>query len=101
MLIWCFLKQRLKCFFSVIKYCQLELPYLYLLTATNNKEFTGKILLTLFCAESSEKNILGCRCTIFHELKSVVKAKITLNNSQVSELLEELQSNQVKIPLMN
>ena len=27
-----------------------------LLTATNNKEFTGKSLLTLFCAESREKN---------------------------------------------
>ena len=84
MFIWCFLKKLLKCFFSVIKYCQLELPYLYLLTATNNKEFTGKILLTLFCAESSEKNILGW-CTIFHELKSVVKAKIARNNLQVSE----------------
>ena len=62
----------------MIKYCYLELPYLYL-TATNNKEFTGKILLTLFCAESSEKNILGW-CTIFHELKSAVKAKIAQNN---------------------
>ena len=28
-----------------------------LLTATNNKEFTGKSLLTSFCAESSEKKI--------------------------------------------
>ena len=27
------------------------------LTATNNKEFTGKSSLTLFCAESSEKKI--------------------------------------------
>ena len=44
----------------------------------------GKILLTLFCAESSEKTILGW-CAIFHELKSVVKAKIAHNNSQVSE----------------
>ena len=26
-------------------------------TATNNKEFTGKSSLTLFCAESSEKKI--------------------------------------------
>ena len=41
----------------------------------NNKEFTGKILLTLFCAESSEKNILGWS-TIFHELKSVVKRRL-------------------------
>ena len=41
-------------------------------------------MLTLFCAESSEKNILGW-CTIFHELKSAVKAKIAQNNSQVSE----------------
>ena len=57
-------------------------PYLYL-TATNNKEFTGKSSLTSFCAESSEKK-LGW-CTIFHELKSVVKAKIAQNNSQVSE----------------
>ena len=31
--------------------------------------------------ESSEKNW----CTIFHELKSVAKAKITKNNLQVSE----------------
>ena len=37
-----------------MKYCLLELPYLYL-TATNNKEFTGKSSLTSFCAESSEK----------------------------------------------
>ena len=36
-------------------------------------------MLTLFCAESSEKNILGW-CTIFHELKSAVKAKIAQNN---------------------
>ena len=57
-------------------------PYLYL-TATNNKEFTGKSSLTSFCAESSEKK-LGWS-TIFHELKSVVKAKIAQNNSQVSE----------------
>ena len=35
------------------------------------------------CAESSEKK-LGWS-TIFHELKSVVKAKIAQNNSQVSE----------------
>ena len=41
-------------------------------------------MLTLFCAESSEKNILGW-CTIFHELKSAVKAKIAQNNLQVSE----------------
>ena len=34
----------------------MELPYLYL-TATNNKEFTGKSSLTSFCAESSEKKI--------------------------------------------
>ena len=33
---------------------EMELPYLYL-TATNNKEFTGKSSLTSFCAESSEK----------------------------------------------
>ena len=39
-----------------MKYCLLELPYLYL-TATNNKEFTGKSSLTSFCAESSEKKI--------------------------------------------
>ena len=37
-----------------MKYCLLELPYLYL-TATNNKEFTGKSSLTSFCAETSEK----------------------------------------------
>ena len=33
---------------------EMELPYLYL-TATNNKEFTGKRSLTSFCAKSSEK----------------------------------------------
>ena len=52
-------------------------------TATNNKEFTGKSSLTSFCAESSEKK-LGWS-TIFHELKSVVKATIAQNNSQASE----------------
>ena len=35
---------------------EMELPYLYL-TATNNKEFTGKTSLTSFCAESSEKKL--------------------------------------------
>ena len=53
--------------------------YLYL-TTTNNREFTGKSSLTLFCAESSEKKLCW-----FHELKSVVKVKIAQNNSQVSE----------------
>ena len=56
----------------------MELPYLYL-TATNNKEFTGKSSLTSFCAESIEKKIR------LNELESVVKAKIPQNNSQVSE----------------
>ena len=56
----------------------MELPYLYL-TATNNKEFTGKSLLTSFCAESIEKK------NRLNELESVVKAKIPQNNSQVSE----------------
>ena len=42
------------CVVFLMKYCLLELPYLYL-TATNNKEFTGKSSLTSFCAESSEK----------------------------------------------
>ena len=42
-----------------------------------------QISLTSFCAESSAKQ-LGWS-TIFHELKSVVKAKIAQNNSQVSE----------------
>ena len=60
----------------------MELPYLYL-TATNNNEFTGKSSLTSFCAESSEKKIAWS--TVFHELESVVKAKIAQNNSQVSE----------------
>ena len=41
-------------FFFVMRYCQLELPYLYL-TATNNKEITCKSSLTSFCAESIEK----------------------------------------------
>ena len=66
-----------------MKYCLLELPYLYL-TATNNKEFTGKSSLTSFCAESIEKKKLGWS-TIFYELKGVVKAKIAQNNSQGSE----------------
>ena len=71
-------KKIFKCFF----FChEMELPYLYL-TATSNKEFTGKSSLTSFCAKSSEKK---GRSTIFHELKSVVKAKIAQNNSQVSE----------------
>ena len=69
------------CFF-VMKYRKLELPYLYL-TATYNKEFTGKSSLTSFCAESREKK-LGWS-TIFHERKSVVKAKIAQNDWQVSE----------------
>ena len=62
---------------------EMELPYLYL-TATNNKEFTGKSSLTSFCAESSEKKKIAWS-TVFHELESVVKAKIAQNNSQVSE----------------
>ena len=70
------------CVVFLMKYCLLELPYLYL-TATNNKEFTGKSSLTSFCAESSEKKIGWS--TIFHKLKGVVKAKIAQNNSQVSE----------------
>ena len=61
----------------------MELPYLYL-TATNNKEFTGKSSLTSFFAESSEKKIRR-KDHIFSELKSVVKAKIAQNNWQVSE----------------
>ena len=63
-------------FFSVKKYCKLELMYLYL-KATNNKEFTGKSSLTLFCAESSEKNCLDWY-TIFHELKSVLKLSLRI-----------------------
>ena len=70
-------KKIFKCFF----FChEMELPYLYL-TATSNKEFTGKRSLTSFCAKSSEKK---GRSTIFHELKSVVNAKIAQNSSQVS-----------------
>ena len=47
-------KKNFKCFFF---FCDdMELPYLYL-TATNNKEFTGKSSLTSFCAESSENKI--------------------------------------------
>ena len=84
-------------FFQVMKYCKLELLYLYL-KATNNTKFTGKSSLILFCAESSEKNFLDW-CTIFHELKSVVKAKIAQNNSQVSE--GNLLPNQVKILFIN
>ena len=47
---WRFLKKVFNAFFSD----EMELRYLYL-TATNNKEFTGKSSLTSFCAESSEK----------------------------------------------
>ena len=57
----------------------MELPYLYL-TTTSNKEFTDK---SSFCAESSEKKLDWS--AIFHELKSVVKAKVAQNDSQVSE----------------
>ena len=55
----------------VMKYCWLELLYLYL-TATNNKEFTSS--LTSFCGESSEKKIR----LEYHisQTESVVKAKI-------------------------
>ena len=60
----------------------MELPYLYL-TTTSNKEFTDKSSLTSFCAESSEKKLDWS--AIFHELKSVVKAKVAQNDSQVSE----------------
>ena len=42
-----------------------------------------QISFTSFCAESREKK--SGWSTIFHELKSVVKAKIAQNNSQVSE----------------
>ena len=80
-----------------MKYCKLGLLYLYL-KATNNKKFTGKSSLILFCAESSGKKFLDW-CTIFHELKSVVKAKIAQNNSQVSE--GNLLPNQVKILFIN
>ena len=66
----------------------MELPYLYL-TATNNKEFTGKSSLTSSCAESIEKKIR------LNELESVVKAKIPQNNSQVSEGGITVKSGQV------
>ena len=63
----------------VMKYCWLELLYLYL-TATNNKEFTSS--LTSFCGESSEKKI---RFEHHISQHSAVKAKIAQTNSQVSE----------------
>ena len=53
-----------------------------LFNSYNTKEFTCKSSLTSFCAESSGKKIGWS--TIFHELKSVVIAKIAQNNSQVS-----------------
>ena len=46
---WPFLKKFLDVFFGD----EMELPYLYL-TATNNKEFTGKVLCR---KESSEKKL--------------------------------------------
>ena len=50
-------KKIFKCFFVCVCVCDdMKLPYLYL-TATNNKEFTGKSSLTSFCAESSENKI--------------------------------------------
>ena len=50
-----------------------------------NKEFTGKSLLTFgFLSRKQWKKFLGW-CTIFHKLKSVAKAKIARNNSQVAE----------------
>ena len=50
-----------------------------------NKEFTGKSSLTFgFLSRKQWKKFLGW-CTIFHKLKSVAKAKITQNNSQVAE----------------
>ena len=55
MFIWGFLKKFLNVLIVfLMKYCLLELPYLYL-TATNKKEFTGKNSLNSFRAESSEK----------------------------------------------
>ena len=67
-----------------MKYCLLELPYLYL-TATNNKEFTGKSSLTSSrSVPKAVKKKIGWS-TIFHKLKGVVEAKIAQNNSQVSE----------------
>ena len=76
----------------VMKYCWLELLYLYL-TATNNKEFTSS--LTSFCGESSKKK-LGWSI-IFHKLKSVVKARIAQTNSQVSEGGITVKPGQVSI----
>ena len=46
-----------KKFFNVFFFFDdMKLPYLYL-TATYNKEFTGKSSLTSFCAESSENKV--------------------------------------------
>ena len=64
-----------------MKYCLLELPYLQQLQIIKN--LLAKARWLSFCAESSEKK-LGWS-TIFHELKSVVKATIAQNNSQASE----------------
>ena len=50
-----------------------------------NKEFTGRSSLTFcFLSRKQWKKYLGWR-TIFQELKSVAKAKIAQNNSQVAE----------------
>ena len=46
------------------------------------KEFTGKSSLTVLCRKQWKK--IGW-CTILHELKRAVKAKIAQNNSQLSE----------------
>ena len=79
---WRFLKKIFKYgFFFVVKYCYLQLSYLYS-TATNNKEFTGKSSLTVLCRKQWKK--IGWS-TILHELKRAVKAKIAQNNSQLSE----------------
>ena len=92
-----FLKKIINVFFCD----EMGLPYLYL-TATDNKEFTGKSSLTSFCAESSEKKKqwkkLGWS-SIFRELNGVVKARLLRIICKFVK--EELPSNQVKIPFMN
>ena len=49
-------KKIFKCVVFLMKYCLLKLPYLYL-TATNNKEFTGKARLLRSVAKAVKKKI--------------------------------------------
>ena len=67
-------------FFFVTKCYKLELPYLYFKITSRQ---LVKVRWLRSVPKAMEKKIGWC--TIFHELKSVAKAKIARNNSQFSE----------------